>query len=204
MKPIFCLFLFLLLAGCADTSVSSGSTTQLDETKGTPVEPPRPVADFTLPSQTGQPFSLSELQGKIVLIYFGYTFCPDVCPATLAEFVHVKRSLGDDADRVAFVFISVDGERDTPDVLARYMQAFDPAFIGLQGNDPTLRRISNDFGLYYQKRNVEDSSTGYLVDHSAATYLLDDQGRMVFVYSFGTRPEVITADIRPLLADASK
>lgn len=198
LKPFFVLFLVsLILAGCGDTSTSSNAV--IEQMHSTPVEPPRPIADFTLPSHTGQPLSLSELQGKIVLIYFGYTFCPDVCPATLAEFVHVKRALGDDADKVAFVFISVDAERDTPEVLARYMQAFDTDFIALQGDDRTLRKISNDFGLYYQKRTVEDSSVGYLVDHSAATYMLDDQGRMIFIYSFGTPPELITSDIRTVL-----
>ncbi len=198
LKLFLVLFLVsLVLAGCGGTSASSDAP--MDQMHSTPVEPPRPITDFTLPSHTGQLLSLSELQGKIVLIYFGYTFCPDVCPATLAEFVHVKRALGDDANQVAFAFISVDGERDTPEVLARYMQAFDPDFIALQGDDRTLRKISNDFGLYYQKRNVEDSSAGYLVDHSAATYMLDDQGRMIFVYSFGTPPEVITSDIRTVL-----
>jgi protein SCO1/2 len=167
---------------------------------GTPIDPPRPLSDFTLPSQDGTPLSLNMLRGKYVLLFFGYTHCPDVCPTTLADFVQVKRALGVAASQVQFVFISVDGERDTPPVLARFIQNFDASFIGLQGDDTTLSRIGKEYGLYYKKEKVAGTSEPYLVTHSSSAYLLDRQGQLRMVYGFGMPPKVIVEDIGSFLA----
>lgn len=169
--------------------------------QGTRIEPPAQLSDFTLPSSLGRDLSLSELRGKPVVLFFGYTFCPDVCPMTLSELKRVKAELGADGERLQVVFVSVDGARDTPEVLARHLAAFDPDFIGLQGDDATLRRIGPEYGLYYQRNTPAGTSAAYLVDHSSATYLIDAEGRLRIVYSFGTSPEVIAAGVRELLKE---
>ncbi len=169
---------------------------------GTAIEPPKELADFTLPSsQGGQPLSLSDLRGKPVLLYFGYTFCPDVCPTTLSEFTRVKQDLGDAAEQLTVLMVSVDPQRDTPAVMERYMTAFDPSFIGMTGDDATLRKIGPDYGVFYQRHNVEGSSAAYLVDHSAAAYLIDKQGRLRMVYSYGTPHTVMAPDVQRLIAE---
>lgn len=166
---------------------------------GTPIDPPRSVGDFTLTSHTGAPISLSDLRGRPVLLFFGYTYCPDVCPTTLSEFKRVKEQLGDTGSRVAFVFISVDGARDTPERLARYVTGFDPEFIGMTGPEGQIRAIGADYGIYFEKVEIEGNSDAYLVDHSAATYLIDQEGRLCMIYPFQTAPSAISNDIRQLL-----
>ncbi|NJN17141.1 MAG: SCO family protein [Oscillochloris sp.] len=188
----------LMLSGCAAFSPEA-EPNSLDS--GTVIEPPVVLTDFTLPSSLGRDLSLRELQGKPTLLFFGYTFCPDVCPLTLSEFRKVKENLGSDGDAVNYLFISVDGERDTPEVLARYVQNFDPGFVGMQGDEATLRRIGKDYGLFYQKNTPEGTGAAYLVDHSSASYLLDAEGRMRVVYSFGTSPETITEGVQQLLEE---
>jgi protein SCO1/2 len=188
---------FVFAAYRPQTTPSPEPTAEL---QGTAIDPPRELSDFTLPSQNGTPLSLNSLRGKYVLLFFGYTHCPDVCPTTLADFVQVRRALSTAASQVKFVFVSVDGERDTPAVLSRFLQAFDPAFIGLQGDDTTLARIGKEYGLYYKKEQVANTSEPYLVTHSAASYLLDRNGRMIKIYSFGTSPKIIAADIGDLYA----
>ncbi len=200
LPTVLLLLVVALLTSCSGTT-SAGTETEATglPTAGTPIEPPRELTDFTLTSAAGSPLSLSDLQGRPVLLYFGYTFCPDVCPTTLADFVRVKRDLKEEASEVAFVFISVDPERDTPKKIANYMQAFDTDFIGLQGDEQTLRRIQFDYGLFYQQSQVQGTSADYLVDHSAAAYLIDQAGRLAMIYAFGTPPEVMAADVRELL-----
>ncbi len=168
---------------------------------GTRIEPPRQVADFTLTSHAQQQVSLSDFRGKPLMLYFGYTFCPDICPTTLAEFVQVKRKLGDQADNVAFLFVSVDGERDTPERIATYLSAFDEDFIGLSGEEQQIRKIGVDYGLFFQKREIEGTSADYLIDHTAASFLIDQQGRLHTVYAYGTPPEIISEDILMLLGE---
>ncbi|MEW6581042.1 MAG: SCO family protein [Chloroflexota bacterium] len=138
------------------------------------------------------------MRGKVALLFFGYTNCPDVCPTTLAEFKRVKALLGEDAARVAFVFVSVDGERDTPEQLAAYVRAFDPEFIGLTGDDATIRAIARDYGVFYQRVSYEESAAGYLVDHTASTFGVDQEGRLRLVFSYGTDPAAIVARVRAL------
>ena len=164
---------------------------------GTLLDPPKEVGDFTLTDQDGQPFRLSDLRGKVALLFFGYTNCPDVCPTTLAELKRVKALLGDEAEQVAFVFVSVDGSRDTPERLSAYVRAFDPQFIGLTGDDAALRPISRDFGVFYQRVNYE-SDVNYLVDHTASTFVVDQQGRLRLVFPYGTDPAAIVTRLRAL------
>jgi protein SCO1/2 len=205
VRLAFVLLLALLLSACAAAPAAAptaGSAEPDIPTAGTLIEPPQKLSDFTLPSsQGGAPLSLSALRGKPVLLYFGYTFCPDVCPTTMSEFIRVKKDLGAKGDQLTVLMVSVDPERDTPAVLERYLKAFDPSFIGMAGDDATLRRIGSEYGLFYQRHAVSGSAAAYLVDHSAAAYLIDKQGQLRLVYSYGTPHTVITPDVDRLLAE---
>ncbi|RMF33812.1 MAG: SCO family protein [Chloroflexi bacterium] len=180
----------LLIAACKPSAPSF---------RGTAIEPPRPAADFVLTDQDGRPFRLSDQRGHVVLLFFGYTHCPDVCPATLTTWKQVHEALGDDADRVRFVFITVDPERDTPERLKEHVTLFGPDFLGLTGPPEALEAVYKAFGVYREKVTTEESALGYLMNHTARTYLLDQEGRWVLSYAFGTPAEDIVHDIRQLL-----
>lgn len=166
--------------------------------RGSLIDPPIPAADFELTNQNGGPFRLSDQRGEIVLIFFGYTHCPDVCPLTLSDFKQIKASLGDQADRVRFVFITVDPERDTTEVLRQYLPNFDPEIIGLTSDRTSLESVWKAYGVYQAKQEV-GSAAGYLVDHSARTYLIDQQGNLRLTYPFEMGKDDILSDVRYLL-----
>ena len=193
---VFALLLIVSLTACGSSANESGpSPTPLP---GTVFDPPIDVADFTLTDHTGEPFSLSELRGKVVMLFFGYTNCPDVCPTTLLEFKRVKEQLGEDADQVAFVFISVDGARDTPERLAAYVHAFDPDFIGLTGEDAEIRTVGRDYGVFYQRVDYANPDN-YLVDHTASSFAIGPEGRWRINFSYQSDPAGMATQIRRLL-----
>ncbi|MFN8515095.1 MAG: SCO family protein [Thermomicrobiales bacterium] len=167
--------------------------------QGSLISPPRTLTNFTMTSHRGTPLSLGELRGKAVLLFFGYTRCPDFCPTTLVEFRDVKRALGTEAAGVAFVFVSVDAESDTAETLGQYVTNFDPEFIGLRGDAATLAQIGPEYDLYFKKREVS-GATGYLIDHTAITYLIDREGRLRIIFPYGTPAAAIATDIHALLA----
>lgn len=164
------------------------------------VSPPHQVQDFTLVSHTGEPVSLSDLRGEPVMIIFGYTHCPDVCPLTLAEFQRAESILAETGETAHFVFISVDGERDTPEVLANYVPRFSADFIGMTGTEDVLQQIAGDYGLLY---SVEKGRGQVMVSHSSAAYLLDQNGFLRSVYFYGAEGEAIAEGIRQLLSEAA-
>lgn len=166
--------------------------------RGTLIEPPLPMADFQLIDQNGAEFRLSSLEGNLVLLFFGYTYCPDVCPITLAEFKQVKENLGQQAGKVRFVFITVDPQRDTPEVLAKHLRNFDPQFIGLTGSEEALAKVWKQFGAYREIRQVEDSAN-YLVDHTARIYVLDARQNLILTYPYDIGARVLLEDVRHLL-----
>jgi len=168
--------------------------------QGVLIDPPAPAADFELFDQNGVPFRLSEQRGKVTLIFFGYTNCPDVCPVTLSEYKRVKERLGDQADLVNFVFITVDPERDTPERVAAYVANFDPSFIGLSGDRQQLEPIWTAYGVYQERQDL-GSAAGYLVDHTARTYVIDKQGHWRLNYPFGMENEKIVADVSHLIRE---
>lgn len=165
--------------------------------KGSKIEP-MTAPDFSLIKPDGDMFRLSDQKGKVVLIFFGYTNCPDVCPTTLVEFKKVRKMLGDRAQEVVMVFITVDPERDTPERLGEYVTSFDPTVIGLTGDMTTLEKVWAD---YYVTREVqkEESAAGYLMAHSTRTYIIDREGMLRATYFFGSEPESIVQDARYLL-----
>jgi protein SCO1 len=141
-----------------------------------------------LTDHNGKPRHLEDFRGKAVVVFFGFTHCPDVCPATLAEMAQVVKQLGADGERVQLLFVTVDPERDTREALARYVTAFDPRFLGLYGDLDATRRVAKDFKIYFEKRKTGDT---YSVDHSAQSYVIDPQGRLRLL----VRHERISADL---------
>jgi protein SCO1/2 len=155
--------------------------------------------DFSLPDQNGKLRTLADFRGKVVVVFFGYTHCPDVCPTTLAELAETMKRLGADADRVQVLFITVDPARDTPEVLAQYVPAFDKRFLALRGDDAALAATAKAFKVIYQKQ-AGTAPGSYTMDHSAGTYVYDPQGRLRLYVSYGQGPDVFTHDIKALLA----
>lgn len=157
--------------------------------------------DFSLPDHTGQPRSLSHYRGKIVVLFFGYTQCPDVCPTTMNELLAVKQRLDVDAHRVQVLFVTVDPKRDTALLLKAYMESFGPDFIALRSDsEKQLADTARHFKVYYKK--VEGKTAGsYSMDHSAGSYIYDTQGRLRLYANYGSGADALAADIRELLKE---
>jgi protein SCO1/2 len=196
------LLAIVILLNLRQTVLATPTPTFTPDTAGiTPLEPGVTLEDFTLPASSGSDMSLSDLRGSYVLMFFGYTHCPDFCPTTMANYKLIGQDLGENAGRVKFVFTSVDGERDTPDVLAEYVARFDPAFIGLQGNDETLGQIAGDYGLDYVLHTDEaDEDGSYAVDHTTFSYLIDPEGRLRALVSYSADEDDVVAYILALMA----
>ena len=153
---------------------------------------------FFLADQNGQQRTLKDFSGKVVVVFFGFTQCPDVCPTSMAELAQVKQLLGPDGDKLQGVFITVDPERDTPELLKGYMSNFDPSFVALRPTPQQLADVARDFKVYYKK--VEGKTPGsYTLDHSAGSYIYDTQGRLRLYNRYGAGAEVLASDIRLLL-----
>lgn len=163
------------------------------------LDPPKAAADFTLTDHNGNPFTLSSTRGKVVMLYFGYTSCPDVCPLTLADMSNARADLGADADAVQIVFITVDPERDSQQVLQKYIPAFDPRNIGLRGTPEEIKQVADAYGVKYKKTVLKDSALGYAVDHSAFIYVIDRNGQLRELLPFGTQREDIASDLKILI-----
>ncbi len=155
--------------------------------------------DFSLPDANGQVRSLKDFQGKAVVVFFGYTQCPDVCPTTMAELAQAKKLLGPDGDKVQGIFVTVDPERDTPEVLKAYMANFDPGFVALRGTPEQTAAIAKDFKVYFKKVEGK-TSTSYTLDHSAASFVYDPQGRLRLYTRYGVGPQALAGDLKLLLA----
>ncbi len=167
--------------------------------KGTELQDPPPAPDFTLTDQYGRPFRLSDQKGRVVLLFFGYTNCPDVCPTTLSVWQQVETQLGKDAEKVRFVLITADPERDTPDRLREHLARFSPNFIGLTGTPQELAPVYEAYHAYVEKDAEGETAAGYLVNHTAATFVVDPQGRWRLTIPFGTPAEDVVHDVRLLL-----
>ncbi len=156
--------------------------------------------DFTLTDGDGKPFNLSDLKGKVVVLSFGYTNCPDVCPTELLTQNDVLKQLGDQAKDVKVAFVSVDPERDTPEVIGKYAKQFNPDFIGLTATgDQSLPVIKQQYRVVSAKVNQSADSNTYLVDHTAGAYLVDKNGDVAVFEPYGSEPAAIAADIKTLL-----
>ena len=169
------------------------------EFKGGLLTPPKAAPDFALTTQDGKDFRLSRERGKVVALSFGYTFCPDVCPTTLAELAEVRARLGADAKRFRIVFVTVDPERDTPARLREYVSAFDGSFTALTGPPERLAEVRKAYGVVAEKRVVAGTSASYLIDHSAFVYVIDPAGQLRLMFPFGMSIEDMVHDFKLLL-----
>jgi len=165
---------------------------------GVRIDPPKPLPGFSLSSDKAL-VSLSSFSGKIVVLYFGYTNCPDVCPTTLAN-LRLALELLDpkQAEQVQVIFISVDWKRDTPEKMTSYAQAFNPAFIGLTGSQAQIDELTKEYGIFY-KLNPADANGFYAVEHTASASVMDRQGRLVEIIPYNLPPSEIAADLKVLL-----
>ncbi len=182
--------------------------------RGTVVDPPRELAAFAFTRADGSAFSTAPEAGRPTVVLFGYTHCPDVCPTTLSDWKRVKQRLGADAARVRFLFVSVDRERDTPAISQAYASRFDSSFVGVTGDSATIERMQRAFGVASFHEHaamgaaspamsantaMPDSTTSYLVNHTTATFLLDEQGRLVSVHSPGSGWDALAFNLERLL-----
>jgi len=184
------MLLAMVIAGCSEDAY---------EFKGGELKPLAAAPAIELTDQYGEPFSLAAQQGKAVLLYFGYTTCPDACPTTLSDWIEVKRLLGDQADQVEFVMVTVDPERDTVETLNEYLAFFDPAFHGLTGDQAAITAIEQQYGIMAVREEHPESATGYLMNHTTSFWVIDPEGRLRLTFAHGTDPEIVTEDVRHLL-----
>ncbi len=169
---------------------------------GGTLDPPRAAPDFTLSDQHGATYRLSEQRGDVVVLFFGYTTCPDVCPTTLAQYRQVKNLLGEDAERVQFVFVTVDPERDDEERLNQYISLFDREFLGLTGDAEALQAVWRDYGVYVERVEAPDSPVGYWMNHSSVSYVVDAKGDLRLIHLYNTPNDDVVHDLRLLLAEA--
>ena len=177
---------------------AAGCTENKPQFKGVDITGADYARDFPLPDADGKPRSIKDFAGKVVVLFFGYTQCPDACPITLAEIAQAKKLLGPDGDKVQGVFITIDPERDTPEMLKAYMGNFDPGFVALRGTPEQTAAVAKDFKVYFKR--VDGKAPGsYTMDHSAASYAYDPQGRLRLYVRYGSGPQALADDLRLLL-----
>ena len=189
----------LVSAGGLLTACSKGKP----EFRGVDISEVDYARDIQLPDHNGQQRSLKDFKGKVVVVFFGYTQCPDVCPTSMQEMAEVKRMLGKDGDRLQSIFVTVDPERDTAEMLKAYMGNFDPSFLALRGTPEQTAAVAKDFKIYYKKVDGK-TPTSYTMDHSAGSYIYDTQGRLRVYYRYGSGAEALAADVRTLLNEAGQ
>ena len=191
-KAVFLCFFTLFLAAC------SPDKPQFKSIDLTGADYAKDFAKDGLTDQNGKTRSMKDFAGKVVVVFFGFTQCPDVCPTSMAELAGIKKSLGADGDKLQAVFISVDPERDTPEILKAYMGNFDPTFLALRPSLEQLPAVAKDFKIYYKKVEGKTLSS-YSMDHSAGNYVYDTQGRLRLYNRYGSGAEGLTHDIRLLI-----
>jgi protein SCO1/2 len=192
MRRFLVVLLALLLTACQPPSEGFRTTDVTGAAFG---------RDFRLSDHNGKPRQLSDFRGKAVVLFFGFTHCPDVCPTTLAELAAARRDLGAAGERVQVLLVTVDPARDTPQLLSRYVTAFDPSFLGLTGTPEQVAEVAKEFKVIYQK--VEGRAPAdYSMDHSAGSFIFDPEGRLRLYVSYGQGAEVFAHDLRRLLDGA--
>jgi protein SCO1/2 len=188
----------LLLAGTASLALGACSESP-HSFKGIDLTGADYATGFTLPDHNGQVRTMADFKGKLVVLFFGFTQCPDVCPTSLSEMAQAKELLGADGDRLQGLFISVDPERDTPAVLREYVTNFDPGFLGLYAAPTELEGLAKSYKLYYKKVPGQ-TPTSYTMDHSAGSYVYDTEGRIRLYHRYGSGAQALADDLKALLA----
>jgi len=184
-----------LVLGCIVAACGSESP----KFKNTDVTGVNYARGFELTDQNGKRRTLAEFKGKVVSVFFGYTQCPDVCPTTLAEMKEVRARLGADADRLQVLFVTVDPERDTPELLRNYVTAFDPSFLGLTGSPAEVAAVAKEFRVFYEKVPGK-SPADYTMNHTAGSYVFDPAGHIRLFVRHGQATDVLAGDLKVLLA----
>ncbi|MDP9043712.1 MAG: SCO family protein [Pseudomonadota bacterium] len=185
------------LAGCDRTDTAAHPAAPAF--KGADVTGAEYGRTLALPDIDGQPRTLGDFKGKVTVVFFGYTQCPDVCPATMAELAQVKKSLGPQGDRLQGVFVTIDPERDTPAILKSYMASFDPTFVALRGSAAQTEAAAKEFKVYYAK--VPGQTEGsYTMDHTAGAYVLDPKGNLRLFERYGAGADALADDVKALIA----
>ena len=192
------LTLAALLSVAGVAVLSAGCTPSAPAFNGVDITGASYARDFALTDAAGKRRTLAEFRGKLVVVFFGFAQCPDVCPTTLADLAQVKKRLGSDGERIQVVFITVDPERDSPQVLASFVPAFDPSFIGLTGTSEEIAAAAREFKVFYQKV-AGKTETSYTIDHTAGAYVFDREGRVRLFIRHATGAEAIAADLQRLL-----
>jgi protein SCO1/2 len=203
MKKIVAAFLvfaaLLTLAGCDRLGISTPWSAKAPVFLNTDVTGLGYAKDFALTDHTGKPRTLADFKGKAVVVFFGYTQCPDVCPTTMFELAGVMKDLGPLADKVQVLFITIDPERDTPALLAQYVPAFDSRFLGLYGDAAATDKVAKEFKVFYQK--VPGKTPGsYTMDHTAGSYVFDPQGNIRLFVRNGEGTQPLVHDLKLLLS----
>ncbi|OGS99528.1 MAG: cytochrome c oxidase assembly protein [Gallionellales bacterium RBG_16_56_9] len=194
------LLALLTLAACGEKNGAEPRTLpQSGKFKNTDVSGLDYARDFALTDHHGKPRMLADFKGKAVVVFFGYTQCPDVCPTTMAEMASVMQELGPLADRVQVLFVTIDPERDTRELLAKYVPAFDSRFLGLYGDRAATEKVAKEFKVFYQKVPGKDPGS-YTMDHTAGSYVFDPQGRIRLFVRHGQGAEPIVHDLKLLLS----
>ncbi|MDH4425248.1 MAG: SCO family protein [Acidovorax sp.] len=183
------------------TALFSACSEKKTEFRGVDVTGAEYARDLPLTDHHGKARHLSDFAGKVVVVFFGFTQCPDVCPTSMLELAEVKKMLGPDGDRLQGIFVTVDPERDTPEVLKAYMANFDPTFLALRGTPEQLAAVAKDFKIYYKKVDGK-TPTSYTMDHSAGSYVYDTAGRLRVYNRYGSGAQALAADVKALLAEA--
>jgi len=189
-------FRTVIVWSCAIIAISACSRPKFD---GVAFDPPEPAPAVQLTRANGTPFEFAHANGAITVLFFGFTHCPDLCPLTLAEWAKAKRALGSAADRVRFVFISVDPARDTPAIAQQYASQFDASFIGLSGDSASVARVEQAFHVSSAREEVK-SPTDYSMSHAGQAFVIDQHGKLRLLYEPGTPYTYLVADIKRLLA----
>lgn len=187
-----CALLAVFLGGC--NAQRSQEAFQLTDITGAQF-----ARDFQLTDQYGKLRSLADFKGQVVAVFFGYTHCPDVCPTTLHDLAVVREGLGSDAQRIQVVFITVDPERDTQELMARYVPAFDASFLGMRGDAEATAKVAKEFKVYYQKQALAGGD--YSMDHTAGSYIFDTAGRVRLFAQYGASATSMLHDVRLLLQE---
>jgi protein SCO1/2 len=197
MRRFLAIGVFLVAAGILAGCERDSSTPKFTLTDVTGANFGKELA---LIDHDGRPRTLADFKGKVVVLFFGFIHCPDVCPTTLAELAQVERELGPDAKKMQVLFVTVDPERDTPELLRQYVPSFHPDFLGLYGDAAATAQAAKEFKIFFQKQ--PQAGGGYSMDHSAGTYVLDQHGKLRLFAQYGAGAAALLHDIRILLQDS--
>ena len=189
--------LCIALAGCDKLAPGAGAPKAAF--RGADITGAEYARTLALPDVSGQPRTLADFKGKVTVVFFGYTQCPDACPTTMAELAQVKKSLGADGDKLQGIFVTIDPERDTPEILKSYMASFDPSFVALRGTLEQTKAAAQEFKVFFAKvpGKVEGS---YTMDHTAGAFILDGRGKVRLFERYGGGAEALMADVKALMA----